>query len=68
MPKKILFFFVFLESIEASLILIFFSIFFLVISETIFVFQFLFKDLFLILINFSIHFLSEKNFLETYSW
>ena len=29
MPKKILLFFIFLESIEASLILIFFSIFFL---------------------------------------
>ena len=46
MPKKILFFFIFLESIEALLILIFFSIFFLVISEIILDFQFLFKDLF----------------------
>ena len=68
MPKKILFFSTFLESIEAALILVFFFNFFLVISETIFDFQFLFKDLFLILINFSIQLLSEKNYLETYSW
>ena len=62
-PKKILFFFVNLESIEALLIFTFLSIFFFIISEIIFDFQFLFKDLFLTLINFSIHFLSEKNFL-----
>ena len=68
MPKKILFFFIFLESIEASLILIFFSIFFFVTSEIILDFQFLFEVLFLSLIYFLIQFLSEKYFLEVYYW
>ena len=55
MPKKILFFFVNLESIDALLIFTFLSIFFFIISEIIFDFQFLFKDLFLTLINFLIN-------------